>query len=384
MKKKILFITTGITKDNNKVAISGGDIRLFEIMRHIYQQNEYDVHLLTNKNGKELTKKLKVPYTKLIAINYSVSSSFSSNFYITLLTIIKSRYMNSQYDIVYSSCEHIYNVLPALRVKLAQKSKWIAAYHWVEEYPWLDTRGNTPAFVRYSYWLNRVISGLLIKYFSDEILAVSKVTKNKLICTKHIPSRKIRVVYCGVDYAKINLIPVQKKNYDAVFIKRLNYGKGVLDLLSIWKEVCKKRHGATLVIIGDGNKEVIDKINKFITDNNLDSNIILLGAIYDFNLKFRIIKSAKLFVLPSHEENWAIVIGEAMAAQVPVLAYDLKEIVPIWRDNVEWIPFANTNIFASKILQYLNNEGRRHRLAEKAYNFVKKYDWNEIVKDEIK
>jgi hypothetical protein len=45
--KKVLFIINGMTKSNGKVGISGGDIRLFEIMKNM---DQVEKHILTTTN----------------------------------------------------------------------------------------------------------------------------------------------------------------------------------------------------------------------------------------------------------------------------------------------------------------------------------------------
>jgi glycosyltransferase involved in cell wall biosynthesis len=113
------------------------------------------------------------------------------------------------------------------------------------------------------------------------------------------------------------------------------------------------------------------------------NNVDFLGPIYDFGRKFSILASSKLFVLPSYEENWAIVIGEAMAAGVPVLCYDLPEIRNIWQDKVIWVTKGDKRLFASKVLELLDDERSRIELSLKGLRFIKKYDWNEIAKKEM-
>jgi hypothetical protein len=71
-----------------------------------------------------------------------VTPGIFSNLWISILSFFKlpKTLKKEKIDIVYSSCEHLYDVLPALRLKLFKKSKWYAVYHWVEEYPWNDKR----------------------------------------------------------------------------------------------------------------------------------------------------------------------------------------------------------------------------------------------------
>ena len=384
--KKILFIFNGITKNNGKIGVSGGDVRLFEIIKNI---KDFEKFILTTPNGKKLIDEFQVKYKDSFEINYSVTSGIISNLKISILSLFfLPKELNSFNGYVYSSCEHIYDVLPAFRLKIFNNCKWFAVYHWVEDYPWKEKRGNTPVIIRYVYWLNRWVSGTIIKYFSDEILAVSDQTRRKLIKIKKNNPNKVRAVYCGVEYEKIVHIISKYRNergekYDAVFMKRLNYGKGIMDLLEIWKRVCLQKSNAKLAIIGDGPEDVVKKINDFIINNNLKKNIFFLGVIYDLEKKIRILNSSKLFILPSHEENWAIVIGEAMAARLPVIAYSLKEITPIWKDNVAWVKTGNVKEFSKKITQFLNNKQQRESFARKAFRFIKNYDWKVISSTEF-
>lgn len=385
---KVLFIFNGITKNGNQVSVSGGDIRLLEIMKY---SKGVEINILTTPNGLEFLKKYDQPYARSYVINEVVQGGLISNLRISLKACFYGQSGISEYkdSIVYSSCEHLYDVLPAWRLKRRNHCTWYAVYHWVEEYPWRDKRGNTPALARYAYWLNRYFAGWLIKHYADDILAVSDQTKAKLVAIKKINPKKIKAVYCGVEYQKIQRI-IKKyaaekgKTYDAVFMKRLNYGKGVLDLLKIWQGVVSKKPNAKLAIIGDGTAEVLSQIRTFITKNGLDKNIDLLGVIYDDEVKFRVINSAKVFLLPTHEENWAIVIGEAMAAGVPVVVSRLKEIVPIWQDNVVWCRVSDTKDFTGQVTNLLGNPKKAADLAARAHKFIVRYDWKNIADSEFK
>jgi glycosyltransferase involved in cell wall biosynthesis len=376
-----------MTKTGDTVSVSGGDIRLLEIIKYA---NSVEPHVLTTPNGIEFLKKYDQKYKQAYVINETVKGGLLSNIIISLKSFFYGKSGVKKYDgdIVYSSSEHIYDVLPAFRLKVSKKCKWVAVYHWVEDYPWREKRGNTPVVPRYAYWLNRYIAGFIIKHFADQILAVSDQTKDKLVAQKRIKPSRIKAVYCGVEYEKIQKIikkysKEKATKYDAVFIKRLNYGKGVFDLLRIWREVVKSKPDAKLAVIGDGPEDVIDKINNFIESNNLQNNIELLGVIYDIDKKFRIVNSSKIFLLPTHEENWAIVIGESMAAHVPVVVSRLKEIEPIWQDNVVWCGVGKIKQFAEATIKLLDDGDDRQRLEAKAGEFIKRYDWQKIAESEF-
>jgi len=376
-----------MTKNQGVVSVSGGDIRLLEVMK--YAPDNIKKSVLTTPNGLEFLKKYNQKYSKAYLLDQVVEGGIVSNLKISWRAFFFGRSGVKKFDgdVVYSSCEHLYDVLPALRLKKRIGAKWLAVYHWVEEYPWRDNRGNTPLITRYAYWLNRYISGWIIKHFADEILAVSDQTRDKLISMKKVNPNKVRAVYCGVEYDTIRSIvdkSSKKKLYDAVFMKRLNYGKGVLDLLKIWKVVVSKNPEAKLGIIGDGSEDVVSRIKEYIKTNNLGKNIDILGVVYDIDKKFQIISSSKVFLLPTYEENWAIVIGEAMAAGVPVVVSKLKEIEPIWQDNVIWCNVGDIKSFAKATLDLINDDEKASALSKKAQKFIPRYDWKYIAENEIK
>lgn len=387
-KDKILYIINGMTKNEGVVSVSGGDMRLLEILRN---NRRFESYILTTQNGKDFIDRYPdATYKKAYLIGHDMQSGVISNLNAARKSFFfrKSGVRAFKNGIVYSSCEHLYDVLPALRLKWFNGCRWYAVYHWVEDYPWREKRGGTPLIQRYTYWLNRWFSGLLIKHFSDKILAVSDQTRDKLISLKKVSPTKIKPVYCGVNYSQVASIAKKYakekgSKYDAVFMKRLNYGKGVLDLLKIWKGVVKKHPTASLAIIGDGTPDVLAKINDYIKRNSLENNISLLGVIYDVEEKFRVLNSAKLFLLPTREENWAIVVGEAMAVGIPVVVSRLKEIEPIWKDNVYWCDPGNIEAFVSCVDTILKNPEQAQRMAAKASEFIPRYDWERIARDEL-
>lgn len=377
-----------MTRTDGVVSVSGGDMRLLEIIRN---NDTKDCYILTTPNGEEFLSRWKdIKVKKNYIIPYVLSGGILSNLLISVKSLLLYKSGANEYreGIVYSSCEHLYDILPALRFKLFNQCKWLAVYHWVEDYPWREKRGDTPWLPRYAYWLNRYLAGILIKVFADKILAVSDQTRDKLIEMKHIKAHKVKAVYCGVNYDEIRSIveryqDEKGKAYDAVFMKRLNYGKGVMDLLRIWNKVVQLKPDAKLAIIGDGPEDALKQVRAYLATNGIENNVDLLGVVYDTETKFKIINSAKIFLLPTHEENWAIVIGEAMAAGVPVVVSRLKEIVPIWKDEVKWCEVGDIEQFADTVLELLNNPAKREEQSIQAMRFIPRYDWRSIALSEL-
>lgn len=373
-----LFVTlNGVEGKDGVPAVSGGDVRLIEIL--LRRPRDLSVYFSTSPMGRELSRAygLDVQFNTIRIIDrYGIIGNLSRVF-ASIGALPKRRV-----SVVYSSGEHLYDVLPAAVVHFFTGAPWVALVHWVEDYPWQNKRGNTPFLHRYLYWLNRVAAMTLIKMGAKRILAVSASTRKKLIEKRGIHPDRVGEVWCGLDLhlaERIRAMRPARPKYDAVFMKRLNYGKGIVDLVEIWRQVVDRRPYAKLLIIGDGPPSVMERLSALVDERGLKENIHFAGVVHDKGIKAELLASASLFVLPSHEENWAIVIGEALACGLPVIAYDLPEIRDLWAHRVAWVDLSDTSAFANAILAQLND-----RCEPELDEFLISLDWDNIARNEYR
>ncbi|BAD85912.1 glycosyltransferase, family 4 [Thermococcus kodakarensis KOD1] len=377
--QRALFIANGIGAENGKPGISGGDIRWIEIAKK-WQEMGIEIHVLTQDAGIELCKRvgLTAEFHRM-----KMPSEYSIRGY--LLRALNSFRIPQELmrfeGIIYASTEHWYDVIPGALIKRKNpQNRFAIVAHWVAPL----IRKGTSAINSILFYINQRVGYFVGKRYSDVFLAVSKPTGNDLKRIG-IPESKIRVVEAGVDYERIRQISskIKEKQFDGVFMKRFDGTKGVFDVVEIWEHVVSEIPDAKLILIGHGTKTNVNKLERMIKDKKLEENVKILGPIYDFEEKFKTLAKSKVFLLPSYEENWAIVIGEAMAAGLPVVCYDLPEIRPIWKDNVIWIPRGNKKEFAKKVVELLENENVGKRVGENGARFVKRYDWRKIAGKEL-
>ncbi|ALV63859.1 Glycosyltransferase [Thermococcus sp. 2319x1] len=377
--QKALFIANGIGVEDGKPGISGGDMRWIEIAKK-WQDMGIEIHVLTQDAGIDLCERvgLTVEFHKM-----EMPSEYSVNGY--LLRALNSFRLPKELTrfegIIYASTEHWYDVIPGALIKRKNpRSKFVVVAHWVA--PLIRT--GTSLINSILFYINQRMGYFVGKRYADIFLAVSEPTGNDLKRIG-IPESKIRIVEAGVDYEEIRRIAsqVKEKEFDGVFMKRFDGTKGVFDVVEIWKHVVSEIPDAKLVLIGHGTKANVKRLKRMIQEKKLENSVCILDPIYDFEEKFRTLARAKVFLLPSYEENWAIVIGEAMATGLPVVCYNLPEIQPIWEDNVIWVPKGNKEEFAKKVVELLQDDELRKRLGEKGAEFVKKYDWEMIAKKEL-
>lgn len=102
------------------------------------------------------------------------------------------------------------------------------------------------------------------------------------------------------------------KGLTFIYVGRLIPLKGIMQMLEAWKQAAIK--DSTLMLVGDGEQR--GEIENFIRDNNLD-NVKLIGAInYDDLGPYY--KAADCFIIPTLEDNWSLVVPEAMASGLPI------------------------------------------------------------------
>lgn len=105
---------------------------------------------------------------------------------------------------------------------------------------------------------------------------------------------------------------------DIVFLAvgKLNERKGVAELLRSWARLEKETPGkSTLVLVGEGPDE--QKLKALVKELAVQQ-VVFAGAI-DYNAIPSYYASADVFVMPTLEDNWSLVVPEAMACGLPVL-----------------------------------------------------------------
>ena len=100
-----------------------------------------------------------------------------------------------------------------------------------------------------------------------------------------------------------------------LFVGRLIDRKGVLPMFNAWRESLSKNPDATLAIAGEGDH--FDEIQSRCKSEGID-NVRLLGSV-PYDQIERLYSAADAMVMPTLEDNWSLVVPEAMSCGLPVL-----------------------------------------------------------------
>lgn len=100
-----------------------------------------------------------------------------------------------------------------------------------------------------------------------------------------------------------------------LFVGQLIPRKGVKELLEAWNKFKYSGNtNATLVYVGDGPQ--MNELKTIISQQHIP-DIILTGAI-DYDSIAPYYKAADCFIIPTLEDNWSLVVPEAMSCELPI------------------------------------------------------------------
>ncbi len=193
----------------------------------------------------------------------------------------------------------------------------------------------------------------------------------------NIPRSKIKVIPNAVEIAEFqNVVSKHKPNdkFAIGFIGRLDRIKRVPDLIQAMAmlDECYVLH-----IFGDGEERFA--IEKEINRLKLQTRVTMHGASAKPQAA---LERIDLLVLPSEAEGFGLVLIEAMAAKIPVVATNVAGI----RDVVQHrktgllVPVANPRALADAILEVSKDEQLRAELVRNGYDEVSaRFSWNKVI-----
>lgn len=179
------------------------------------------------------------------------------------------------------------------------------------------------------------------------------------------------------DY-EFNPSPKLSVTPNILYVGRLEKRKGVDYLLRAYKRVAANNPKIVLNIVGAGPDRA--KLKQYVRRNKLD-NVVFHGFV-DEKTKIKLFKNADVFTSPAlYGESFGIVLLEAMAAGIPVVAGDNPGYATVMRDTgrVSLVDPKDTQEFARKLSLMLEDTGLRKLWKDWAATYIKQYSYVQIV-----
>jgi len=213
-------------------------------------------------------------------------------------------------------------------------------------------------------------------WMNKKVIAISESVKNSLIKYEFIPQHKIFVLPNCIDYQTFHKASNRqfiRKSDEIVIgtVGRLEKVKGISYLLLAMKIILTKFPDARLEIVGDGSQagELVGITKKL----GISNSVKFFGKFTDV---IPFYNKMNIFILPSILEGFGIVLLEAMAAGIPVVASDVDGIreVVIQGESGILIPPKNPDAIASAVIQLIENPQLVKSLVENGLKRARLFD----------
>ena len=235
-------------------------------------------------------------------------------------------------------------------------------------------KGPFKGFVRYITEL----ALLRLSNYASMVITVSESTKIKLI-RSGIESDKIRIVYGGVDLKDFDGVnSVGSMDY-LIYVGRLVPEKRVEDLLDAFKLLLNEESNLELVVVGSGGW--IENLKAHTENLEIDERVNFTGFVSNEE-KIKLLKGSMFLVLPSLMEGLGLVLLEAMACGIPVVAVDLGGPREVIEDGVNG--FLADPCSPESLHRYMLRLARDHQLRDEMGKegkrlVEKKFTWKAVA-----
>lgn len=241
-----------------------------------------------------------------------------------IIYVIKT-VINEKIDIIHSwfPDEHLISVIIKIILRFLYKKRLI-----------LVASFQVPFFEKWQHFIRYRIIGNIFdkcitcaKWYSELLLRKCKIDKNKVITIYNsvdikLFSQKLTIEEIKKIKQELN---IKENNKLILTIARLSHEKGLDILIKAIATLKQKIENFQLVIVGDGpHKNFLVNLSKKL---NVDDIVSFIGFRKD---TYNIYQLCDIFVLPSRQEPFGIVLVEAMAAKKPIVASKIdgiKEVV---------------------------------------------------------
>ena len=162
-----------------------------------------------------------------------------------------------------------------------------------------------------------------------------------------------------------------------LYVGQLIPRKGIIQLLQNWKDFEKQFPSVTLVLLGDGNQ--FDYVKNYLKVNMIE-NVCLAGKV-NYSEVSKFYATANIFIIPPLEDNWSLVVPEAMSAGLPIICSKYNGCWPelVQSENGWVFDPLNKNNFKETLEKALKNKENWKKMGEVSRNIVENFSPEKIA-----
>lgn len=163
-----------------------------------------------------------------------------------------------------------------------------------------------------------------------------------------------------------------------IYVGLLTERKGLRELFDVWREFEKKfKNSIELNIVGKGALE--SELINFKKEHSLKT-INFIGQV-SYELMIKYLSESNILINPTLEDNWSLVVPEAMAAELPIITTKFNGLYPeLISDKNGWIiDIINKKESMKTLTEVINNQQKLSKMGVESYKMIKKYHPSKIA-----
>lgn len=212
---------------------------------------------------------------------------------------------------------------------------------------------------------------------ADEIIAVSEETKRDISQLYFIPESKINVIYQSCDDSFYQTYTdsekeqlIKKYKLPANYLLYVGTIEERKNLLTIAKSLLQLKD-VPLVVVGK-KKSYYNKVKDFLEKNKLENRVFFLENVSNDELPI-LYQLATIFIFPSIVEGFGIPILESLISKTPVITSQGSCFPEAGGPHSIYIDPKNADELSSQINTLLNSSEKRVEIAQKGYEYAKRF-----------
>ncbi len=232
------------------------------------------------------------------------------------------------------------------------------------------------------------------RFNKTEIYAIRNAACSIAISTdiyekmKHYNSRT-EYVPNGVNVDKFKPPKKRETSPKVLFVGRISEQKGLEYLVDAVGRVKRDVSDVEVHCIGptsfygDVDSEYSIRLQKLISEHNLEDNFIFTRKVSEQELLKHYRESA-LFVLPSVSEGMTLVVLEALACGLPVVATNVSGVRDVVDDDVgRIVPKRDSAALAKRMAELLSDSSLMRNMSKNARERAEMFSWERIAKKTV-
>lgn len=253
-----------------------------------------------------------------------------------------------------------------------------ACYSWIwciiHNKPLIATMHSDP----YRRRSKRVAAVIKIKSLQGnlKIIGCSRITRDLVQKCYRIKEEQMGYIYNPISVSQFMLSDYCGNTFEFAAMGRLAGVKNYPMMINAFKKVVSVHSNIHLSIAGSG--PLNNELRKLVQDLDLEKYISFLGNVEDVP---QLLKNSNVLLLSSFSEACPMVVIEAMAAGLPIIATKVGGVPELVSDNGLLVESGDVEGFASSMVRLIEDKTLFRNMSKKSHVYSSRYDKAIISKE---